>query len=141
MIAKGILARKFFIGVSEYLGESLKRLRTYYEWKDEESIGCVNFFLDEYHKVEAAERSSLERGDAQWNLIATENNFDMELYYYALEVFTKQGSTMFHRPYVDKQGVPIDFAKLKKEREEKEEREREQREKNFWKEFDKLGKY
>jgi hypothetical protein len=36
------------------------------------------------------------------------------LYYYALELFTKQASTMFNKPYVGKDGKVIDFAELKR---------------------------
>jgi hypothetical protein len=38
--------------------------------------------------------------------------FDIMLYYYALELFTKQASTMFNKPYVGKDGKVIDFAEL-----------------------------
>lgn len=37
-IAKGILARKFVVGVADYLGESFKRLEMYYHWPERECL-------------------------------------------------------------------------------------------------------
>jgi len=125
-IAKGILARKFIVGISEYLEESLKRLKTYFGWQEKDD-GCLEYFLDEYHTVEKEnEQSAFKRGGDYWKLVTQTNHYDMELYFYALELFTKQGSTMFKRPYVDKDGVPIDFIQVKKERLERERLQREE---------------
>ncbi len=125
-IAKGILARKFIVGISEYFEESLKRLKTYFGWKDR-GDGCLEYFLDEYYTIEKEnDQSTFKRGGDYWKLVTQTNHFDMELYFYALELFTKQGSTMFKRPYVDKDGVPIDFVQVKKERLERERLQREE---------------
>ena len=42
----------------------------------------------------------------------------MMLYYYALELFAKQASTIFQRPYVDSNGKIIDFAARRKKEKE-----------------------
>ena len=119
LIAKGILARKFFIGIAEYMEETIKRIELYYGWKPHKEQ-CVQSYL-ENQRIKEAEmpRNTIERGGAEWELVAENDKFDMMLYYYALELFTKQGSTMFKRPYVDKTGEPIDFMKLKKKEEMK----------------------
>lgn len=114
MVAKGILASKFFVGISDYLEETIKRLEIYYGWSEDKSPGCVETHFKKYEKEKNPHM--IERGSDEWNLITDKDNFDLMLYYYALELFAKQGSTMFHRPYVDKEGVPIDFAELARQK-------------------------
>ena len=119
-IAKAIIARKFFIGIAEHLEETIKRLELYYEWGEVSDGGeCVNKYL-KVHLEELESPRAIERGDDYWNLVATKDKYDLMLYYYALELFVKQGSTMFNRPHVDKDGKPINFPALRKKRQEKE---------------------
>ena len=115
VVAKIILARKFVIGVSQYPKESMKRLAMYYGWNEVNRNGfeCMNHFLNLENNENVLFEGKIERGSERWKLLATRNKYDMDLYYYALQVFAKQGSTLFGRPYVDKDGNPIDFAKLK----------------------------
>jgi hypothetical protein len=111
-VARGILARKFLVGISEYLSETIKRLRQYYKWIESKD-GCVDYFLNNMHNEK---ETHLTRGSEEWKAVADNNRYDMELYYYGLELFAKQASTMFGRPYVDKEGKPINFAKLKEQK-------------------------
>jgi hypothetical protein len=62
--------------------------------------------------------STIVRGGEEWNLIAERESYDMMLYYYALELFAKQASTIFQRPYVDSNGKIIDFAARRKKEKE-----------------------
>ncbi|KAL7535677.1 hypothetical protein ACHAXR_006663 [Thalassiosira sp. AJA248-18] len=115
-MAKGILARKFCVGIAEYFEETIKRLEIYYEWGKPNREGCVKSYLDNQH-IEAGETAAtIERGSHEWNFIASMDKYDLSLYYYGLELFAKQGTTMFMRPYVDDTGVPIDFSKWKKKK-------------------------
>ena len=114
-VAKGILARKFMVGISQYLEETIKRLEMYYGWHQSE--GCVPRYLmlhEQHAKMETDKTFHIERGDDYWTFVTMYDKFDLMLYYYALELFVKQGSTMFQRPYVDKTGKLIDFEERKK---------------------------
>ena len=115
LVAKGILARKFFVGIADHLKETIKRLEMYYDWREstnwmESSVGCVEEYLKNNQGM--SEKTTIERGSQEWELIAAKEKYDLMLYYYALELFAKQGSTMFGRPYVDKDGKIVDFAEL-----------------------------
>mmetsp|Transcript_21281 Transcript_21281/g.34799 ORF Transcript_21281/g.34799 Transcript_21281/m.34799 type:complete len:300 (+) Transcript_21281:538-1437(+) len=114
LVAKGILAQKFLVGIAEYFEETIKRLETYYEWSEANNEGCVTNYLEKQRAEEEETPRTIERGSYEWELVTGKDKFDLMLYYYALELFAKQGSTMFHRPYVDKAGKPIDFAELKR---------------------------
>jgi hypothetical protein len=112
VVAKGILARKFLVGIAEYFEETLRRLETYYQLDKQGDESCVR----RYSRIleGTSSTSVLVRGGEEWNQIAEMENFDIMLYYYALELFTKQASTMFSKPYVGKDGKVIDFAELKR---------------------------
>ena len=96
LVAKGIQAKKFMVGIADYLTESLKRLRLYYNLQ-ETSENCVSLYLNEVQERDQPYKT--KRGSDGWNAVALANRFDMELYYYSLELFSKQGSTLFNRPY------------------------------------------
>ena len=110
VVAKGILARKFLIGIAEYFEETVRRLETYYQLDKPDDERCIR----RYSRIleGANSTSTLVRGGEEWNRIAEMEKFDIMLYYYALELFTKQASTMFNKPYVGKDGKVIDFAEL-----------------------------
>lgn len=116
LVAKGIIARKFLVGIAEHFEETVKRLEKYYGWSEPSEQGCVNNYLNNQRVQEEETLPTIERGSSEWDLVATKENYDLMLYYYALEVFVKQGSTMFSRPYVDKTGRPIDFAELERKK-------------------------
>ena len=117
-VAKVILARKFVIGISQYPLESMKRLVMYYGWSEVNGDGfeCMHSFLNEDSGEDVLFEGKIERGSERWYILSSVNKWDMDLYYFALQVFAKQGSTLFGRPYVDKEGIPIDFAKLRAQR-------------------------
>jgi len=120
MVAKGILARKFFIGIEEYLEETIKRFEMYYELK-QSSDGCANkYLIAEESSHTKSEAFHIERGSDEWTLVTQRDQYDLMLYYYALEVFAKQGSTLFKRPYVDKTGKIVDFEEIAREKKRKE---------------------
>jgi hypothetical protein len=114
-IAKGILARKFLIGIAEYVEDTIKRLEMYYQL-DNLSEECVQRYIKKLEGTNST--STIVRGSEEWNLIAGRESYDMMLYYYALELFAKQASTIFKRPYVDRNGKLIDFAARRKKEKE-----------------------
>ena len=112
VVAKGILACKFLIGIAEYFEETVRRLETYYQLDKPDDERCIRRYSRILEGVNST--STLVRGGEEWNRIAEMEKFDIMLYYYALELFTKQASTMFNKPYVGKDGKVIDFAELKR---------------------------
>ena len=118
IIAKTILAKKFVVGISQFPKESFKRLVMYYGWSEAngDDFECMNHFLNLEKDEDAMFEGKIDRGSERWRLLSKVNKYDMDLYYYALQLFAKQGSTLFGRPYVDKDGIPIDFKKLKAEK-------------------------
>ncbi|KAL7537377.1 hypothetical protein ACHAWF_005743 [Thalassiosira exigua] len=116
-VARGILARKFLVGIAEHFEETIKRLAIYFGWDESHNEGCVSNYLNNERLKE--EDSALVRGSPEWNLITEKDHYDLMLYYFALELFAKQASTMFNRPYVDQSGKPIDFREIRRKREEK----------------------
>jgi len=118
IVAKTILARKFVVGISQYPKETFKRLVAYYGWNEVNGDGfeCMNHFLNLENDEDKMFEGKIERGSDRWRLLSKVNKYDMDLYYYALQLFAKQGATLFGRPYVDKDGVPIDFKKLRDEK-------------------------
>lgn len=122
LVAKGILASKFVIGIADHFEESIKRLEIYYEWGPQRKEGCVENYLKNFDASDEDNvQMQIERGGSEWKLIAGRERFDLMLYYYALEIFTKQATTMFNRPYVDKTGKPIDFLEVKRKNDLREE--------------------
>lgn len=79
LVAKGIIARKFMIGIADYLAESMKRLRVYYNLK-ETSENCVTLNLNEAQERE--EPYKTKRGSDGWNAVALVNRFDVSLLNY-----------------------------------------------------------
>ena len=101
------------IGIADYLEESLKRLRMYYNLRETSEIeNCVTVNLNEAQERDQPYKT--KRGSDGWNAVALANRFDMELYYYSLELFSKQGSTLFNRPYAAL--VEFDFTQSKKKK-------------------------
>jgi len=115
VVARGILAQKFLVGIAEHLEETIRRLDTYFEWKSRVFTSmCVAKNINNHYAKQKRNPTSIEKGSREWDLIAQKDNLDLNLYLYALELFSKQGSTMFHRPYLDKEGVPIDVEAVAK---------------------------
>ena len=95
-LAKGMLTRKFFVGIAEYMEETIRRLEVYYGWNKPEDCECVNNNLDNQ-----PDRSvDIERGSHEWylqnnqpdrsnewELITTKDKYDLMLYQYGLKLF------------------------------------------------------
>jgi hypothetical protein len=91
--AKNILAAKFFVGIYEHMDETMRQLKAFYEWKALEGQEyCVTDLIHGSHpKFQKTYRGRPARGSNDWMYVANIERYDMELYYFGLEVFSKQG--------------------------------------------------
>jgi len=90
-IAKAVIKEKFIVGISDHMDETFRQLESYFGWKEQEA-GCVKSFLSASFNKNKYELP--ERGGPVWNAIADKNKFDMQLYYFALELFGEQGKKL-----------------------------------------------
>ena len=90
-IAKAVIKEKFIVGISDHMAETFRQLEIYFGWKEQEA-GCVKSFLSASFNKNKYELP--ERGGAVWNSIAEKNKFDMQLYYFSLELFGEQGKKL-----------------------------------------------
>jgi hypothetical protein len=91
--AKNILAAKFFVGIYEHLDETMRQLKAFYKWKALEGQEyCVTDLIHGSNpKFQKTYRGKPARGSNDWAFVANVEKWDMELYYFGLEVFSKQG--------------------------------------------------
>lgn len=88
ILSREILRRKFLIGLLSFMEESVARFERYFNWNVQspdmqECVGKVWTNKQQHPK--------LEIGSPAWNALITINNYDMELYMYAEELFQQQG--------------------------------------------------
>eukprot|EP00970_Alexandrium_tamarense_P013760 scaffold3665_cov214-Alexandrium_tamarense.AAC.2 len=91
--AKNILSAKFFVGIEEQMEETLRQLQAFYGWEDKTGTGtCVADLLNSGDpRFTKTSRPKPPRSSPDWNTIAMKEKFDMELYYFGLELFSRQG--------------------------------------------------
>jgi len=87
-VAKEIL-KKFVIGLAENLDETLSRFEQYYSFTGEQ--GCRMQTLASRSEKDP----KVKEGSLAWNLLQHQNKYDMKLYNYAQELYTKQGLKLF----------------------------------------------
>jgi len=90
-IAKEILRRKCLIGLAEEPLESIERFTKYFHWYDEETHNslCQENIIEEV-KRSYQDHTPPEEGGEVWNLLMTHNQYDIDLYQYARELFDEQ---------------------------------------------------
>lgn len=100
-LAKDILAAKFIVGLLEFKEESLQRFDEYFGWnmlpsgpqgETTERQKCVKQKLAKAPDSNTFSRIPVKEGSKEASLLLLQNNFDMELYKYAKELFQTQKS-------------------------------------------------
>ena len=86
--AKFILQKKVFVGIASQLDETMRQLKLYFGWKEKEPY-CVFNFLHSM-PTNTNKHPKIARGGSEWNLVAEKEKWDLNLYYYALELFAGQ---------------------------------------------------
>jgi len=90
-IAMQILKSKFLIGLAHEMKESVRRFRTYFQWKAAAEIKGLEQCVNTLSSPSPRRRPALSRGSKPWNLIVQKNKWDMKLYDYSLHLFDIQG--------------------------------------------------
>lgn len=92
--AKQLLREKVLIGLLSNMEESIYRFDRYFGFHNiERNKECFdNIIHDKGGKTNRHEHPKLEPGSSEWKLLAEINNFDVQLYEYAVELFEEQKS-------------------------------------------------
>ena len=93
LTSKEILRTKFLVGLLENKTESLRRIESYFGWKLPSRVSqtCKNnmFYFEPQSKNI---HDVLEKESNDYQQLANRNQFDMELYEYAIQLFDDQAS-------------------------------------------------
>ncbi|KAL3805043.1 hypothetical protein HJC23_003271 [Cyclotella cryptica] len=89
-LAKNILKRKFLIGLLEEKTQSFERFQKYFGWSLPDD-GCIQKKI-EWTWPMKHRHVSVEEGSDAWFLIRAQNEYDIQLYEYAKEIFVQQES-------------------------------------------------
>jgi hypothetical protein len=84
------LRRKFIIGLSDRLSDSLERFRHFFGWPDYDATkaGCLDTALS--LNDELMNQTISVEGDNLWNAVLLQNNFDAQVYEYAKLLYDEQ---------------------------------------------------
>jgi hypothetical protein len=106
-LAKEVLRRKCLVGIYELLDQSIELFRKYFDWhgnrssKEINTDECVTGFINDsiqeteltYKKLDD-QKYNVEYDSDIYNAIVTNNQFDMELYWYAFDLHMGQISSI-----------------------------------------------
>jgi len=105
--AKQILAKKFLVGLSDKMSETMERIRLYFDWQaaDHMRLGmmhraedCKAQYLKESHvQSHKVDYNPLDESSEEWQILWKKNWADLALYEYVSEVLFKEQGLMF--PY------------------------------------------
>lgn len=86
--AKDVLQRKVFVGIASQMDETMRQLKLYFNWKETQPFCAFNYLHST--PTNTNKHPKMVRGSEQWNLVAEKEKWDLSLYYYALELFSRQ---------------------------------------------------
>ncbi|EJK73943.1 hypothetical protein THAOC_04412 [Thalassiosira oceanica] len=88
--AKEVLRRKCIVGLFEEKVDSWQRFQRYFSMKlQSKDTECIDRYLS-YDWKNKRLHPTVEEGSTVWNLLFSQNEFDMEMYHYALSLFEQQ---------------------------------------------------
>jgi len=90
-VAKEVLRKKCLVGLLEKKGETFQRFQKYFGWEFPNKVSkeCQERQLHWGWSNKHA-HPIIEEGSPTWNLLLKKNQLDMELYYYAKQLFKEQ---------------------------------------------------
>lgn len=91
-MALDTLRRKFIIGLSDRLSDSLERFRYFFGWPDYDSSKASCFDVALSLNDELLNQTLAVEGDTLWNAVLLQNNFDAQVYEYAKVLYDEQSS-------------------------------------------------
>jgi len=108
-LSKHVLGRKCLVGLAEQFEESIKRFSHYFNWdkniskddlqKCEAELGVQNNLKNREFKsivTPGIEVIQISKGDELYSLLEEKNEYDIELYQYAMGLFNRQ--SLYGRP-------------------------------------------
>ncbi len=101
-LAKEVLRRKFLIGLYDHFEESIYRIEAFYGWQittPPGRAGAAKLCHEKMIKTTRARdqsdydfmNSKIQYGDENYKILKEKNRYDLEVYYYAVELFKEQG--------------------------------------------------
>ena len=101
-LAKELLRRKFFVGLTDKMEESMDRFERFFRWSyrvnPHNQEKCREELLSKgggaNRNVNATKKAHLAKGTEGWELLAAKNNYDLQLYDYVVELFGQQESLL-----------------------------------------------
>jgi hypothetical protein len=90
--AKGILAQKMLVGLTDRMEKSLRRFGSYFGWDHREDwTDCLAKFSTSTGR-NSFQHPKVQPGSLEWEAIVQNNEYDMALYQYAVEQFENQAA-------------------------------------------------
>ena len=101
-LAKEVLRRKFFVGLTDKMEESMDRFERFFRWSyrvnPHNQEKCREELLSKgggaNRNVNATKKAHPAKGTEGWELLAAKNNYDLQLYDYVVEMFDQQESLL-----------------------------------------------
>ena len=97
--AKEVLANKFIIGLMDQMPESMERFEKFFQFKYRVQPGAQERCRQNYvtnganvNVQKKKEKKKLAPGDKDWKLLAKQNQYDLQVYEYARQLFGEQES-------------------------------------------------
>lgn len=92
-IAKEILRSKFVIGILKEFNKTMEHFEKYFEWQiinRPYRMKCVSNIISGGSNRHRYAREHVIKGSRAYSLLHWQNQFDMKLYHYALQLFRQQ---------------------------------------------------
>lgn len=101
-LAKEVLRRKFLIGLYDHFEESIYRVEAFYGWEITAPPGragaaklCHENMIKNARDRDKVDydfmNSRIQYGDENYKILKEKNRYDLEVYWYAVELFKEQG--------------------------------------------------
>ena len=95
ILAMEVIRRKILVGLSDRMEESLLRFQKYFGWdrtfaSNRNILACQNGILSET----GLQNPTVQKGSEGWGRIEAQNRNDVNLYEYALKLYTIQGQNL-----------------------------------------------
>ena len=92
--AKEVLERKVIIGLMEEMPKSMERFEKFFQWKyrvqPSSQERCRQNYVTKGANVNRRKKQKFLPGDKEWELLAKHNEYDIDLYNYAVQLFEEQ---------------------------------------------------
>lgn len=89
-----VVRTKFLVGLMTQIEPTMARFEKFFRWtyhvNPPNQEACRERLMSGGSNSNKANKKPIEEGDEAWNLLALQNNFDLELYKYIEQLFVEQ---------------------------------------------------